>query len=92
MEIEYELNLKEGVIYIQSTNDAFPPKEIDIDKFFGWVKTNGLNGWCKDWFDPSTSSHEQETGYYSFEEYFENYHSYVAKDLIEYLKLKRIID
>jgi len=91
MLIDYELNLKEGIIYIESTTEEFPPMEVDMHSFFKYIKDKGLNGYCRDWFNPITNSHEQDSGYLNFDEYFDSHHSIIEKDLVTYLKFKKLI-
>ena len=90
MRISYEVISQEGIIIIESVDESFDTISIDLDAYWSWVKREGLNQFCDDYYDPSEyDGHGQSSGYFSQEEYFNLHHSIIENDLIKYLKSKK---
>jgi hypothetical protein len=51
MKISYEVLFKEGTIIIESIDESFDSISIEIDQFWSWVKREGLNEYCEDYYD-----------------------------------------
>ena len=92
MPIQFEILESEGTILIDSTTDAFPTFSLSMDKFWGWVERNGLNGYCEDYYDPSAPDcHGQNVGTLSREAYYNLHYELIKQDLIDYLTKKGIL-
>jgi hypothetical protein len=90
MKISYEVLFKEGTIIIESVDESFDSISIEIDQFWSWVKREGLNEYCEDYYDPNEfDGHGQSSGHLSLEEYFNLHHSLIENDLIKYLTTKK---
>lgn len=91
MSIAFEVLKHEGVIVIDSVNDSFPTIELDIQKFWNWVKYNDLNTFCEDYFDPNEpDGHGQNSGTLNFDEYFDMHYELIKKDIEQYLRTHQL--
>lgn len=82
----YEIERGEITIFDE---EGIVVKTIDQEKFWLFVKENALNTWVSDWFDSATSSHMQDSGKYSEEEYFDLPYEEIKKDIIKFLNPKK---
>lgn len=90
MRISFEVLFKEGTIIIDSVDESFDTLSIELDKFWDWVKRQGLNAYCEDYYDPNEiDGHGQRSGFLTIEEYFSQNNAFIEDDLITYLTTKK---
>lgn len=90
MRISFEVLENEGTIIIESVDESFDTLSIDLEQYWSWVKREGYNAYCDDYYDPSElDGHGQDSGHLTQEEYFNLHHSLIEQDLITYLKSKK---
>lgn len=84
MQFDFNVDTLENVINIHTYEETF--FDIPIDSFWQWIKDNGLNDYCNDYYDASRpDNHGQDTGSLSRLEYLDLSHETIKKDLIHYI-------
>jgi hypothetical protein len=76
----------ERIIEIYYNNDFM---DIDKEKLYQFVVENNLHYWVDNFYDPKESDgHGEQTGYHSFEEYFNLPFENIEDDILLYIKQK----
>ena len=84
MQFDYDVNLLDDIITIHKHDEEF--FDIPLDRFWVYVKENGLNEWCNDYYNPAEyDGHGQDVGKYEKEEYFDLSYDTIKADLSKYL-------
>lgn len=81
---EFEILKDQDVIDINIDDDNY--FDTSLHEFWDWIKTNKLNHWCYDYYNPSEyDGHGQESGKYNLEEYLEQPYDVIKEHLTNYL-------
>ncbi len=81
---EFEINAADNNIELY-LHDLQNPVHVNMEKFYGWVKQNGLADFCIDFEDArERDKHGQRTGRLTMQEYFDLSTERIEKDLKQY--------